>query len=193
MATRAEVALAQQHPKVAEEPRAAVAAGAAVAANPPPAKGFRRKGNKTSASDRQPRSSSSASPIDAAPVTPPPPPTSASADSLTAYFKTLKKIKLLKPDEEVVLGRRIQRGEPACLQQYSAVRARADFILDVNTEKLRFRHMMFRGSRREKADCRKKPNTLPTRVLALWLALRVPNCRLLYPFGPAGVPACRIC
>ncbi|CAN0091055.1 unnamed protein product, partial [Hapterophycus canaliculatus] len=30
--------------------------------------------------------------------------------TLDSYFKTLKKIKLLKPDEEVVLGRRIQRG-----------------------------------------------------------------------------------
>lgn len=41
----------------------------------------------------------------------PKPPPSASVDPLGVYFKTLKKIKLLKADEEVVLGRRIQRGE----------------------------------------------------------------------------------
>lgn len=102
--------LQQQHPKVGEEPRVAgavVGAGAAVA-NPPPqaAKGFRRKGNTN-----KKRAAAAAAAGGRTTPPPPKPPSSSSADALTAYFKTLKKIKLLKPDEEVVLGRRIQRGE----------------------------------------------------------------------------------
>lgn len=103
-------------------------------ANPPPststAKGFRRKGGskkrKGASSPATPaadvvESDATSSLQDVSPSIPPapfsistsssPPSSSSGSGTLDSYFKTLKKVKLLKPDEEVVLGRRIQRGE----------------------------------------------------------------------------------
>ncbi|CAM9416394.1 unnamed protein product [Ectocarpus sp. 13 AM-2016] len=113
-------------------PTAAAMGGGGASANlPPPAKGFRRKNSgggkkkKTTAATAAAAESKAdaaggvAPPLqDVSPSVPaktvsaPSSSSSSSSDAnpLNVYFKTLKKIKLLKPDEEVVLGRQIQRG-----------------------------------------------------------------------------------
>ncbi|CAM9995392.1 unnamed protein product, partial [Ectocarpus sp. 8 AP-2014] len=103
--------------------------GGALANPPPPAKGFRRKNSggggkkkKTTAAAAESKAGAAggvAPPSkDVSPSVPAVTVSAASSSSLSSsdanplnvYFKTLKKIKLLKPDEEVVLGRQIQRG-----------------------------------------------------------------------------------
>ncbi|CBN79859.1 chloroplast RNA-polymerase sigma factor precursor [Ectocarpus siliculosus] len=106
--------------------------GGALANPPPPAKGFRRKNSggggkkkKTTAAAAAeskagaaggvaPPSKDVSPSVPAVTVSAPSSSLSSSSSSdanpLNVYFKTLKKIKLLKPDEEVVLGRQIQRG-----------------------------------------------------------------------------------
>ncbi|CAN0295222.1 unnamed protein product [Ectocarpus sp. 12 AP-2014] len=107
--------------------------GGALANPPPPAKGFRRKNSGGGKKKKNTSAAAAAeSKADAAGGVAPPlkdvspsvpaktvsaPSSSSSSSSsssdanpLNVYFKTLKKIKLLKPDEEVVLGRQIQRG-----------------------------------------------------------------------------------
>ncbi|CAB1106413.1 unnamed protein product [Ectocarpus sp. CCAP 1310/34] len=105
--------------------------GRALANPPPPAKGFRRK-NSGSGKKKKITAAAAESKADTAGGVAPPSKevspsvpaktvsamssssssssSSSDANPLNVYFKTLKKIKLLKPDEEVVLGRQIQRG-----------------------------------------------------------------------------------